>query len=70
MSKGVLGIGCSYTWGEGLYFYSNLKELPFSENHYFNHRIVTRNEAFKDKHKFISLIADYNTWWFTNPKWR
>jgi len=69
MSKGVLGIGCSYTWGEGLYFYSNLEGLPFSENHYFNHRTVTpAMEAFKDKHKFISLIADYyNTWGFTNP---
>ena len=27
ISKGIFGIGCSYMWGEGLYYYSNLPDL-------------------------------------------
>ena len=41
MSKGILGVGCSFTWGEGLYFYSKLKNLPFKENHEFINSEIT-----------------------------
>ena len=36
MSKGVVGIGDSFTWGEGLYFYSGLDELPIKPKHEFD----------------------------------
>ena len=68
MSKGVLGIGCSYTWGEGLYYYSDLDNLPFKEKHEFDpHTVTPAMMLYKDNHKFIKLVADYlNTWWWTN----
>ena len=38
--KGILFGGCSFTWGQGLYHYSNLSNLPAtSENHSFNSRV-------------------------------
>ena len=36
MEKGIACLGCSYTWGEGLYFYSELEDLPFKEKHGFD----------------------------------
>lgn len=69
MSKGVLGLGCSYTWGEGLYFYSDLDNLPFSENHVFDYNKVTpAMMLYKNKHRFIDLISNhYNTWCWVEP---
>ena len=68
MSKGVFGLGCSYTWGEGLYYYSDLDNLPFKSEHHFNPDSITpAMELYKDNNKFIKLVADYlNTWWWTN----
>lgn len=64
MSKGVLGLGCSYTWGEGLYFYSDLDELPFRETHTFDSKKIRKSmELFKDKHRYLQKVADYlDTW--------
>jgi len=69
MSKGILGLGCSYTWGEGLYFYSDLDNLPFSENHMFDFNKVTpAMMLYKNKHRFIDLISNhYNTWCWVEP---
>lgn len=68
MSKGVLGLGCSYTWGEGLYYYSDLENLPFEEYHSFDPKKVTSSMIFyKDKYKFTELVSNYlNTWSWTN----
>ena len=68
MSKGILGVGCSYTWGEGLYFYSELDNLPFSEEHYFDYDNMTPSMLlYKDRFKYTQLVADYlNTWCWTN----
>ena len=58
MSKGVLGIGCSYTWGEGLYYYSDLDNLPFKSSHHFDPDTVTpAMMLYKDNNKFIKLVA-------------
>ena len=66
MSKGVFGFGCSYTWGEGLYFYSNLDGLPFKAIHEFDGKeLRPPHLLYKDKHTFINLVAEnYNTWSF------
>ena len=68
MSKGVLGVGCSFTWGEGLYFYSDLENLPFKENHEFiPSEITAAMRSYKDKHRYIQLVSDeLNTWCHTN----
>ena len=69
MSKGVLGLGDSYTWGEGLYFYSDLDNLPFSENHCFEDSEVTSAmRLYKDRHKYLALVANYLDTWFWNDE--
>ena len=64
MSKGILGIGDSFMWGESLYFYSDLPNLPFNENHKFDFDTMTEGfVGYKNKYRFIQLVADhYNTW--------
>lgn len=66
MSKGILNIGCSYTWGEGLYYYSDLDNLPLKEKHEFDPRTVTpAMMLFKDTKRFANLVANYyNTWYW------
>ena len=68
ISKGIFGIGCSYMWGEGLYYYSNLPDLPEKGlHHYFDEEnILDTHNAFKNKHRFIQLVSDhYNVWNWT-----
>jgi len=68
ISKGIFGIGCSYMWGEGLYYYSNLPDLPEKGlNHFFDEEnILDTHNAFKNKHRFIQLVSDhYNVWNWT-----
>ena len=64
MSKGILGIGDSFMWGEGLYYYSELPNLPFNEKHKFDYDSITEGYVgYKNKHRFIQLVANhYNTW--------
>ena len=58
--KGILFGGCSFTWGQGLYHYSNLSNLrATSENHSFNSKAVT--EAMirhKNSLRFSRLVAN------------
>ena len=64
MSKGIFGLGCSFTWGEGLYFYSNLDNLPFNEYHSYDFSKITNGMIeYKNKHRFIQLISNnFDTW--------
>jgi len=68
MSKGVLGLGCSYTWGEGLYYYSDLEGLPFKFQHEFVFEDVKPAMLqYKNKYRFTQLVADYlDTWCWVN----
>ena len=65
ISKGIFGIGCSYMWGEGLYYYSNLPDLPEKGlNHFFDEEnILDTHNAFKNKHRFIQLVSDHYDMW-------
>ena len=64
MSKGVVGIGDSFTWGEGLYFYSGLDELPLKPTHEFSEEEVKlSHRLYKNKNGYVNLVAEYyNTW--------
>ena len=65
ISKGIFGIGCSYMWGEGLYYYSKLPDLPpKSMHHSFDgEHIRDTHCAFKNKHRFIQLVSDHYDMW-------
>ena len=68
-TKGVLGIGCSFMWGEGLYFYSNLANTPpLKETHQFDGRYLQESHIrFKDKNRFLRIVADeYGMWDIAN----
>ena len=68
ISKGIFGIGCSYMWGEGLYYYSTLPDLPpKSMNHSFDgEHIRDTHCSFKNKYRFIQLVSDhYGIWNWT-----
>ena len=57
ISKGIFGIGCSYMWGEGLYYYSTLPDLPpKSMNHSFDgEHIRDTHCSFKNKYTCTPL---------------
>jgi hypothetical protein len=67
-TKGVLGIGCSFMWGEGLYFYSNLPDLPaLKEYHRFDYTLTEDHIKFKDENRFLRIIAnEYKMWDIAN----
>lgn len=71
ITKGILGIGCSFMWGEGLYFYNNLlKNYPkLKKSHSFDGTDVLSEShiQFKNKNRFLQLVSDkYGMWNISN----
>ena len=58
--NGIVFLGCSFTWGQGLYFYSGLDTLKLPDNEYmFNQNEVTHAHImYKNKFRFARLVAD------------
>jgi len=52
VTKGMIFAGCSYTWGQGLYYYSNLETLMDQDNPWG----YTRGIANPSHHKFKELV--------------
>lgn len=61
--KGFLFIGCSFTWGQGLYFYSNLESVKEPLPNTFDMSIISEGQLrFMYANRFPRLIANhYNT---------
>lgn len=58
--KGLLFGGCSFTWGQGLYFYSDLNRLKDPPEWQFNQNLVTTSHIkFKDTIRYPRLIANH-----------
>jgi hypothetical protein len=59
--KGILFGGCSFTWGQGLYFYSNLNRivLPKDEYSYDGKVLTDAHKKFKDTIRFPRLVANH-----------
>jgi len=57
--KGILFGGCSFTWGQGLYFYSDLEKLPYSSQYYgFNYKDVNEPMLrYKNAVRYSRLVA-------------
>lgn len=53
--------GCSFTWGQGLYFYSDLPNLynPKSIYRFESDKITTAQLKFKDTLRFPRLVANH-----------
>ena len=59
--KGLLFGGCSFTWGQGLYFYSDLprQKYPLNEFTYKREELTDAHLRFKDTIRFPRLVANH-----------
>lgn len=59
--KGIIFGGCSFTWGQGLYFYSDLVDLKYPESEYvFNQKEITDAQIkFKNTLYYPRLVANH-----------
>lgn len=59
--KGILFGGCSFTWGQGLYFYSELPNLYNPKNLFIfsNHKITAAQIRFKNTLYYPRLVANH-----------
>jgi len=66
-TKGIIFAGCSFTWGQGLYYYSNLKTLVFEElNKYDEFLIKSAHHMVRKTLYYPRLVANnFNTFEIT-----
>lgn len=68
--KGMIFAGCSFTWGQGLYYYSNLptlKEPP--PDQYFDKLVTFSQKEFIKSRRYPRLVANhFNTFELVHPK--
>ena len=58
--KGMVFAGCSFTWGQGLYFYSDLNHIPKFEDWVYDYKLMTHAlTRFKDTIRFPRLVANH-----------
>ena len=59
--KGMLFGGCSFTWGQGLYFYSDLTNLPYNTQNYgFDYKTINESMLrYKNAVRFPRLVAQH-----------
>ena len=58
--KGLVFAGCSFTWGQGLYFYSNLNHTPKFDDWVYDYSLMTDALIkFKDTIRYPRLVANH-----------
>jgi hypothetical protein len=58
--KGILFGGCSFTWGQGLYYYSDLENLPFNCGYGFPYDRITQSMVdYKNSIRFSRLVSQH-----------
>ena len=58
--KGIIFAGCSFTWGQGLYFYSDLYDVPkMGDSDFHQHLLKDSHVKFKDTLRFPRLVANH-----------
>jgi hypothetical protein len=58
--KGLVFAGCSFTWGQGLYFYSELNHTPKFDDWVYDYSLMTDALIkFKDTIRFPRLVANH-----------
>ncbi len=57
--NGIIFAGDSFTWGQGLYYYSNLPNLKIPKTgHYIDTYVTPSHRKFKDTRRFARLVAN------------
>lgn len=59
--KGIAFAGCSFTWGQGLYYYSNLStiKLPINQNRYDKDLVTYAQYKFLESVRFPRIVSNY-----------
>jgi hypothetical protein len=58
--KGIIFAGCSFTWGQGLYYYSDLPNInKLSDNEFHQNKITDSQIKFKNTLYFPRLVANH-----------
>lgn len=58
--KGIIFAGCSFTWGQGLYYYSDLPNVvPQTDETFHPNNLTEAHIKFKDSIRFPRLVANY-----------
>jgi hypothetical protein len=70
ITKGLIFAGCSYTWGQGLNYYSNLSTIKESGFGCYNSRLITKSQLKYIKSiRFPRLVANhFNTFEFVHKQ--
>lgn len=69
ITKGIAFAGCSFTWGQGLYYYSSLPTLREPPPDCYIHEYVTEaHKRYMATIRYPRLVADhFNTWEVVHP---
>jgi len=64
VNKGIIFAGCSFTWGQGLYYYSNLSTLKEPPPDQYHQNLIRRAHVkFMEANRFPRLVANhFNTY--------
>jgi hypothetical protein len=59
-TKGIIFAGCSFTWGQGLYYYSNLNSLvePLEVNTFDPKLLTNAHIKFMEKNRYSRFVAN------------
>ena len=68
--KGMIFMGCSFTWGQGLWYYSYSPTVIEDKPYQFNPSLLNESHhKFKDSRRFARLVADhFDTYEIVHPK--
>jgi hypothetical protein len=59
VTKGIIFAGCSFTWGQGLYYYSNLPTLKESKNIYNPELVTSAQIEYMKTVRFPRQVANH-----------
>lgn len=58
--KGIIFAGCSFTWGQGLYYYSDLPNvMPQSDNDFHPSKVTDAHVKYKDTLRYPRLVSNH-----------
>lgn len=69
ISKGIMFVGCSFTWGQGLYYYSNMPTIQEPLPDHYDPKLVTEAHLqYKNRLRYPRLVANhFDTWELVHP---
>lgn len=60
MNKGIIFVGCSFTWGQGLYYYTKMDTLKYPPNSvFYDHFLTDAHKKYMGAHRYGRLVANH-----------